>query len=65
MFNNQYVSIPLTKTASEVPNKEEKRLRIDRMLKEDYSTHRHEYQASLLKNTDTFYQRILSKSTPE
>lgn len=64
MFENEYESIPLLKTTSEVPNKLEKRLSYDRLLTEDYSKHRHQYQANLLHNSELFCQKILDSKSP-
>jgi hypothetical protein len=59
------VSIPLSKTTSEVPNTLEKRLSYDRVLEGDFSVHRHEYQNNLLKNSQKLCDRILSTKSEE
>ena len=65
MFENEYQSIPLHKTSSEVPNKLEKRLSYDRLLTADYSKHRTEYQLNLLNNAEIFCKDILNSNSSE
>ena len=65
MFQNEYVSIPLLKTTSQGPNRLEKKLLHDRLLKEDYSNHRHEYQKNLLENSNILCETILASKSEE
>lgn len=65
MFESEYESIPLNKTTSETPNKLEKKLSYDRLLSQDYSSHRHQYQVNLMQNSQIFCQKILDSKDPQ